>query len=62
MVMRDFDYPLKTTAIIGHPECPWCDVYMWLVSIEPADRAGHDKRVFECPRCQQVTKVEVQLG
>jgi hypothetical protein len=27
---------------------------MWLISIEP-DRAGHDRRTFECPSYQEVT-------
>jgi len=27
---------------------------MWLVSIEP-DQPGHDRRTFECPRCQELT-------
>jgi hypothetical protein len=27
---------------------------MWLTSIEP-DKPGHDRRTFECPRCQHLT-------
>ena len=38
--------------------CEDCGTQMWLVSIEPDDKADHDRRTFECPRCQHVT-VEV---
>jgi hypothetical protein len=41
----------------NHPLCKFCDARMWLVSIEP-DRPNHDRRTFECPRCQELT-VEV---
>jgi hypothetical protein len=40
--------------MINQPYCAACDTPMWLISIEP-DRAGHDRRTFECPRCQEVT-------
>jgi hypothetical protein len=39
------------------PSCPKCGTQMWLATIEP-DRPGHDRRTFECPRCQ-VEKVEI---
>jgi len=58
---REFDFPLKATAVIGHPLCQRHDVSMWLVSIEPEGRAALEKRLFECPRCQTVTSVEVQF-
>jgi Crp-like helix-turn-helix protein len=38
--------------IIGNPSCELCRAQMWLTSIEP-DRPDHDKRTFECSRCQQ---------
>lgn len=43
--------------IVGRPCCEICDAQMSLVSIEP-DEPDHDRRTFECPRCQHVT-VEV---
>ena len=43
---------------ISHPCCEICDAQMWLVSIEPDDKPDHDRRTFECPRCQHMT-VEV---
>ena len=30
------------------------DTDMWLICIEP-EKVGHDKRTFECPRCQHLT-------
>jgi hypothetical protein len=40
---------------MGLPCCKSCGAQMWLVSIEPADTPNHDKRTFECPRCQEET-------
>ena len=37
------------------------DTPMWLVSIEP-DKANHDRRTFECPRCQDLTIVVVDIS
>ena len=37
---------------MGLPCCKSCGAQMWLASIEPADKPDHDKRTFECPRCQ----------
>lgn len=41
---------------IDHPKCE-CGARMWLARIEP-DRPDHDRRTFECPRCQN-ERVEV---
>jgi hypothetical protein len=42
---------------IQRPECPACGAPMWLARIEP-DEPDHDRRTFECPRCQdEVTEV-----
>jgi len=31
---------------------------MWLAWIEPDEKPDHDKRVFECPRCQyEITEI-----
>jgi len=34
---------------------------MWLVLIEP-DETNRDRRTFECPRCQDVTVVIVDIA
>jgi hypothetical protein len=44
-------------VIMSRPCCEICDAQMWLVAIEP-DKPDHDRRTFECPRCQHLT-VEV---
>ena len=36
---------------IGFPKCAKCGAPMWLAFIEP-DKPDHDRRTFECPRCQ----------
>ena len=41
--------------LAGLPFCKSCGAQMWLASIEPADKPNHDKRTFECPRCQEET-------
>jgi hypothetical protein len=40
--------------MIPYPCCELCDTDMWLICIEP-EKAGHDRRTFECPRCQHLT-------
>ena len=47
--------------MIPHPCCALCDADMWLTCIEP-DKPGHDRRTFECPRCQYVTVEVVNYG
>jgi hypothetical protein len=42
---------------LERPLCPKCGAQMWLATIEP-DRPDHDRRTFECPRCQ-TEKTEV---
>jgi tRNA(Ile2) C34 agmatinyltransferase TiaS len=39
--------------VLYNPVCPKCETRMWLSRIEP-DVPGHDKRTFECPRCENV--------
>ena len=42
---------------LQRPGCPRCGEVMWLAYIEP-DKPDHDKRTFECPRCQhEITDV-----
>lgn len=61
MALRDFEFPLVATEVIGHPRCSECRTLMWLSAIEPADRPDHDVRLFECPRCQQAMRVTVRF-
>jgi hypothetical protein len=44
-------------AALERPVCPECGAEMWLATIEP-ERPDHDRRTFECPRCQ-TEKIEV---
>jgi hypothetical protein len=59
--MRDFEFPLVATEIIGHPPCPECSTPMWLAAIEPAAKPDRDLRLFECPRCQHSARFEVRF-
>jgi DNA-directed RNA polymerase subunit RPC12/RpoP len=59
--LRDFEYPLVATEVIGHPACSECGTVMWLSAIEPADKSDHDLRLFECPRCQHATRIKVKF-
>jgi DNA-directed RNA polymerase subunit M/transcription elongation factor TFIIS len=38
-------------ASLSRPQCPKCSEMMLLVRIEP-DVPDHDRRTFECPKCQ----------
>jgi DNA-directed RNA polymerase subunit RPC12/RpoP len=40
-------------------DCPKCGTKMLLTRIEP-DKADHDKRTFECPKCQHVETVIIK--
>jgi hypothetical protein len=50
--MRPYQF-LPPPQQIALPTCAKCDALMWLASIEP-DKPGHDRRTFECPKCQEV--------
>ena len=50
--MRKVQYIPNSSWMQGRPRCENCDAAMWLASIEPDDKSDHDRRVFECPRCQ----------
>jgi endogenous inhibitor of DNA gyrase (YacG/DUF329 family) len=43
---------LSVSPTVERPACPRCGGQMWLSHIEPA-KPGHDRRTFECPRCQR---------
>jgi len=52
--MADFEF---APHVVACPSCPKCGTRMSLVGIFP-DRAGHDRRTYECPRCEhEVTEV-----
>jgi hypothetical protein len=53
-VMRKYQI-IPHPRIMSRPCCEICDTEMWLVSIEPDDKPDHDRRTFECPRCQHQT-------
>jgi DNA polymerase III alpha subunit (gram-positive type) len=55
------EYTLETTPMVEGPACPECLVLMYLVLIE-AEKPGFDLRTFECPRCQHVETVVVEIG
>ena len=46
---------------LQRPGCPQCGELMWLALIEP-DKPDHDKRIFECRRCQHETTEIVKYG
>jgi hypothetical protein len=55
--VRASEFISGNTQSIQRPECPACAALMWLARIEP-DEPGHDRRTFECPRCQdELTEV-----
>ena len=55
--MRTAEF-IRCSQPIWRPRCAKCSAEMWLAWIEPADKPDHDRRVFECPRCQyEITKV-----
>ena len=49
--MRKVQYAPNSSWMEGRPRCENCDAIMWLASIEPDDK-DHDRRTFECTRCQ----------
>ena len=53
----------SVSPTVERPPCPRCGTQMWISNIEP-DKPSHDRRTFECPRCQwEVTEVvKFRLG
>jgi hypothetical protein len=39
--------------VLNQPICQKCGARMWITLIEP-DSPNHDRRTFECPRCENV--------
>ena len=50
--MRKIEF-VPHPRLLATPRCESCGQSTWLVAIEP-DSPDHDKRTFECPRCQEV--------
>jgi hypothetical protein len=46
-------YQAHALRAVSGPACESCKTATWLVSIEP-DKPAHDRRTFECPRCQHL--------
>ena len=51
-IMRKIKF-VPDPRLLATPRCESCGESTWLVAIEP-DSPDHDKRTFECPRCQDV--------
>jgi hypothetical protein len=43
--MRQFDFPLTATSVIEHQPSTKCGTTMWLILIEPANKAGPRPRL-----------------
>jgi len=46
---------------IGKRRCPFCAEPMFLLSIELSQKAGHDKRTFECSSCPYAETTTVKF-
>jgi ssDNA-binding Zn-finger/Zn-ribbon topoisomerase 1 len=55
-------YQNRTTysASITRPPCSKCGTVMLLARIEP-EKPDHDKRTFECPKCEHSESVVVKF-
>jgi predicted RNA-binding Zn-ribbon protein involved in translation (DUF1610 family) len=55
------DAHLELVAV-GRPPCPTCGWHMWPVNFEPDEKPDHERRTFDCPRCEHqiVTVVKVR--
>jgi hypothetical protein len=49
------------TAFIHRPACPKCQAHMMLARIMPAG-LGFNLRTFECPKCDHVHEVVVEIN
>ena len=49
---------IPQVSTVLRPTCKNCGAQTWLVAIVPDEKADHDIRTFECPRCQD-ERVEV---
>ena len=51
----------STEVLRGTHDCPKCGFPMLLAIIEPSEKDGHDRRIFECLLCNHVETVEVKF-
>ena len=58
--MTFLKYTLENAPINERPDCPECSAQMYLAIVEP-EKPGFDLRTFECPRCQHVEAVTVEV-
>ena len=57
--MPAIEFSPSTPGARERPECPKCKTAMMLSRIE-LDQPGHDKRTFECPKCENVETMVVK--
>ena len=51
--------PLKTFPA-AH-KCPKCEFPMLLAIVEPSEKEGHDRRIFECLLCNHIETIDVKF-
>jgi hypothetical protein len=59
--MAQSQFSLLSPCCANRLSCPNCSARMWLAHIEP-DKPDHDRRTFECPRCQHELAVVVKYA
>jgi transcription elongation factor Elf1 len=59
--MAQSQFTQSSPQIGEGPNCPKCGAQTWLAHIEP-DEPDHDRRTFECPRCQHERTVVVKYA
>jgi hypothetical protein len=47
------EYTTHSPPLLHTPNCWRCNMPMWLVRIDPGDTPNQDKRMFECPDCEE---------
>lgn len=58
---RSFSLPdPKKPSPAGQP-CRKCGLPMWLDTVEPSNKPGHDLRTFECSGCKMRVVIEVAI-
>jgi hypothetical protein len=57
--MTGFQTPIDYFPSITRLYCPTCSVAMALMDIEP-DKVDHERRTFQCPKCDHVERVVVK--
>jgi hypothetical protein len=52
---------IRKQFMLDMPACPNCGVPMWLDTIEPSNKPGHDLRTLECSGCKSRIVIEVAI-